>query len=35
MHGANKSGLPVFSVQPDAEIIPASRAKELLDEDSA
>ena len=25
-----KSGLPVFSVPPDAEIIPASRAAELL-----
>jgi len=29
-----KSGLPVFSVQPDADIIPSSRAKELLAEDA-
>ena len=31
---AARSGLPVFKVQPDAEIIPSSRAKELLDEDA-
>lgn len=30
---AAKSGLPVFSIQPNAEIIPSSRAKELLSED--
>lgn len=28
-----KTGLPVFDIPRDAEIIPASRAKELLDED--
>jgi hypothetical protein len=27
---ATKSGLPVFKVQPDADIIPSSSAKELL-----
>ena len=31
----NKSGLPVFKVRPDADIIPSSRAKELLAEDAA
>jgi hypothetical protein len=31
---ASKSGLPVFKVQPDADIIPSSRAKELLAEDA-
>lgn len=31
---ASKSGLPVFKVQPDAEIIPSSRAKEMLAEDA-
>jgi hypothetical protein len=31
---ATKSGLPVFKVQPDADIIPSSRAKELLAEDA-
>jgi hypothetical protein len=31
---ARKSGLPVFDVQPNAEIIPSSRAKELLAEDA-
>jgi len=30
----HKSGLPVFKVQPDADIIPSSRAKELLAEDA-
>lgn len=30
---ATKSGLPVFKVLPDADIIPSSRAKELLAED--
>lgn len=29
-----KAGLPVFKVQPDAAIIPSSRAKELLAEDA-
>ena len=29
-----KSGLPIFKVQPDAEIIPSSRAKDLLAEDA-
>lgn len=32
--GANRGGLPVFKVRPDAEIIPSSRAKELLAEDA-
>ena len=32
--GAGTSGLPVFKVQPDARIIPSSRAKELLAEDA-
>lgn len=31
---ATKSGLPVFKVQPDADIIPSSRAKDLLAEDA-
>jgi hypothetical protein len=31
---ATRSGLPVFKVQPDADIIPSSRAKELLSEDA-
>jgi hypothetical protein len=31
---ASKTGLPVFKVQPDADIIPSSRAKELLAEDA-
>jgi hypothetical protein len=31
---ASKSGLPVFKVQADAEIIPSSRAKEMLAEDA-
>ncbi|MCC6764047.1 MAG: antitoxin [Deltaproteobacteria bacterium] len=31
---ASKTGLPVFRVQPDADIIPSSRAKELLAEDA-
>lgn len=31
---ANKGGLPVFKIQPDADIIPSSRAKELLAEDA-
>jgi len=31
---AKKSGLPVFKIQPDADIIPSSRAKELLAEDA-
>jgi hypothetical protein len=30
---ASKSGLPVFKIRPDAEIIPSNRAKELLAED--
>lgn len=30
---AANSGLPVFKVRPDAEIIPSSRARELLAED--
>ncbi len=30
---ATRRGLPVFKVQPDADIIPSSRAKELLSED--
>jgi hypothetical protein len=32
---ASKSGLPVFKIRPDAEIIPSNRAKELLAEDVA
>ena len=32
--GASKGGLPVFKVQPDADIIPSSRAKEMLAEDA-
>ena len=32
--GANKKGLPVFEVAPNAGIIPSSRAKELLAEDA-
>jgi hypothetical protein len=31
---ATQTGLPVFKVQPDAEIIPSNRAKELLAEDA-
>ena len=31
---ATKSGLPVFKVQPNADIIPSSRAKKLLAEDA-
>ena len=31
---ASKHGLPVFKVKPDADIIPSSRAKELLAEDA-
>ncbi len=31
---ATKSGLPVFKVKPDADIIPSSRAKELLAEEA-
>jgi len=30
----NQSGLPVFKVQPNADIIPSSRAKALLAEDA-
>ena len=30
----SKSGLPVFKIQPDADIIPSSRAKKLLAEDA-
>jgi hypothetical protein len=30
---AKKNGLPVFKVEPNAKIIPSSRAKELLAED--
>ncbi len=30
----NNTGLPVFKVKADAEIIPSSRAKELLAEDA-
>lgn len=30
----NRGGLPVFNVQPNADIIPSSRAKELLAEDA-
>jgi len=30
----SKAGLPVFKVQPDADIIPSSRARELLAEDA-
>jgi hypothetical protein len=29
-----KNGLPTFKVPPDAEIIPSSRAKDLLAEDA-
>ena len=31
---AVKSGLPVFDVKPNADIIPSSRARELLAEDA-
>ncbi|MGE3309560.1 MAG: CopG family transcriptional regulator [Limisphaerales bacterium] len=31
---AERGGLPVFKVRPNAEIIPSSRAKELLAEDA-
>jgi len=30
----SKGGLPVFKVQPDAEIIPSNRARELLAEEA-
>ena len=30
---AARSGLPVFNIRPNADIIPSSRAKELLAED--
>jgi hypothetical protein len=30
---AARSGLPVFKVQPNADIIPSSRARDLLAED--
>ena len=33
-HSATRSGLPVFKVQPNAAIIPSSRAKELLAEEA-
>ena len=33
-HTTKRSGLPVFKVRPDAEIIPSSRAKELLADDA-
>ena len=32
---AQENGLPVFKVRPNAEIIPSSRAKDLLAEDTA
>jgi hypothetical protein len=31
---ATKSGLPVFDVRPDSDIIPSSRAKGLLADDA-
>jgi hypothetical protein len=31
---ATESGLPVFSVQPNAGIIPSNRAKEMLADDA-
>jgi hypothetical protein len=31
---SDKNGLPVFKVQANASIIPSSRAKELLDEET-
>ncbi len=31
---ATRNGLPVFRVPPDADIIPSSRARELLAEDA-
>ena len=31
---ASKSGLPVFKVEPNADIIPSNRAKKLLAEDA-
>ena len=31
---AKKGGLPVFKVQPNADIIPSGRAKKLLAEDA-
>ena len=34
MQSATKSGLPVFSVQPNADIIPSSRANKLLADDA-
>lgn len=33
LRSTTKSGLQVFKVQPDAEIIPSSRANQLLAED--
>ena len=33
-HSTNNSGLPLFKVPPDADIIPSSRAKELLAEEA-
>lgn len=33
-YGAGKGGLPVFSVPVNADIIPSSRAKEMLAEDA-
>ena len=32
---ASKSGLPVFKVQHDADIIPSNRAKDLLAEEAS
>jgi hypothetical protein len=34
LRASTPGGLPVFKVQPDADIIPSSRAKELLAEDA-
>lgn len=34
MQDATRDGWPVFKVQPDADIIPSSRAKELLAADA-
>ena len=31
---ASRSGLPVFKVQPEADIIPSSHAKEMLAEEA-
>ena len=33
-HSPDKSGLPVFSVRSNADIIPSNRARDLLAEDS-